>query len=254
VAEFTSDVPLYAAVFRLNSTGAFTALDATPASSDATTVTRTLAHAADGFNFKTTVLLANAGTGPAQYTLRFNDDQGNIPSTRFELEMGSLTGVIPPGGSVTIRTAGLGNQTVLGWAELTAPASVGGSVIYSQRIAALPSLQEGTATIVASGSTHFFLPFDNTSGAITAFALTNPGSSAASNIIVTFRYSDGTSEVLPYPQLDARNHQAFVLATPYPHTANRSGVAEFTSDTALSVVAFRLNSTGAFTSFGIVVP
>ena len=95
--------------------------------------TTPLAHAADGNAFKTTVLLTNTGTAPAPYTLRFNDDQGNIPSTRFELETGSLTGVIPAGGSATIRTAGLGPVTVNGWAELTAPASVGGSVIYSQK-------------------------------------------------------------------------------------------------------------------------
>ena len=145
-------------VFRANSTGAFTALDAVPASADATTVPRTLAHVADGLNFKTTVLLTNGGSAPASYTLRFNDDHGNIPATGFQLEAGSdqLTGVIPPGGSVTIRTTGLGSQTVGGWAELTAPASVGGSVIYSQKTA-LPSTQEGTATIVASGSQHFFL-------------------------------------------------------------------------------------------------
>ena len=39
-------------------------------------------------NFKTTVLLTNAGSAPAAYTLRFNDDQGNIPVTGFELEAG----------------------------------------------------------------------------------------------------------------------------------------------------------------------
>ena len=253
VAEFTSDAPLSVAVFRFNSTGAFTALDAIPASTTATTVTRTLTHAADGFSFKTTVLLTNAGAAPAPYTLRFNDDHGNVPSTRFELEAGSLTGTIPAGGSVTIRTAGLGNQTVNGWAELTAPASVGGSVIYSQKTA-LPSIQEGTATIVASGSSHFFMPFDNTAGAITGVAVTDPGANAA-NISVTIRYSEGgPNETVSYPQLASRNHQAFVLASQFPNTANRSGVAEFSSDAAVSVVEFRFNSTGAFTSFGIVAP
>ena len=252
VAEFTSDAPLSAAVFRFNSTGAFTALDAIPASTNTTVVTRTLAHAADGLNFKTTVLLTNAGSAPAAYTLRFNDDHGDIPATRFELEAGSLNGTIPAGGSVTIRTAGMGDQTVNGWAELTAPASVGGSVIYSQKTA-LPSTQEGTATIVASGSSHFFMPFDNTSGAIAGVALTNSGALAA-NISVVLRYSDGTSETLAYPQLASRNHQAFVLATQFPNTAGRSGVAEFTATSALSVVEFRFNSTGAFTSLGIVAP
>ena len=254
IAEFTSDMPLFIAVFRFNSTNAFTALDAIPSGGAATPVTRPLAHAADGNQFKTTVLLTNAGTAQAAYTLRFNDDNGNIPATRFELDQGSapLTGNIPAGGSVTIRTAGLGDAIVTGWAELTAPASVGGSVIYSQKIPSLTPIQEGTATIVAAGSNHFFLPFDNTSGAITGVAVTNPGASAASNIRVAFRYSDGTSEVIPYPQLAARTHQSFALATPFPHTAGKSGVAEVTSDTALSSVVFRFNSTNAFTSLEII--
>jgi hypothetical protein len=253
VAEFTSDVPLSVVVFRFNSTGAFTALDATPAGAGGLTVARALAHAADGNGFKTTVLLTNAGTAAAPYALRFNDDHGNVPAAGFDLEAGSLTGIIPAGGSVTIRTAGLGAAIVNGWAELTAPPSVGGSVIYSQKTA-LPSIQEGTSTIVASGSKHFFLPFDNTDGAITGVAVTDPGAVAASNVTVTFRYSDGFMEVVPYPQLASRNHQAFVLASQFPHSANRSGVAEFTSSTPLSAVVFRFNSTGAFTSFGVVAP
>ena len=253
VAEFTSNAALSVVAFRFNSTGAFTAFDATPAGGASTPITRPLAHAADGSGFKTTVLLTNAGTAAASYTLRFNDDQGNIPASRFELEAGSLTGSIPAGGSVTIRTAGLGTQVVGGWAELTAPASVGGSVIYSQKTG-LPSIQEGTATIVAAGSKHFYVPFDNTAGAITGVALTDPGATAANNITVTLRYSDGTSEVVFYPQLASRNHQAFAIASQFPHTANRSGVAEFSAETPLSVVAFRFNSTGAFTSFGIVAP
>jgi hypothetical protein len=249
VAEFTSDVPLSVAIFRLNSTGAFTALDALPASSDATTNTRTLAHAADGFHFKTAVLLTNAGTAAAPYTLRFNDEQGNIPSTRYELETGSdpLTGTIPAGGSFTIRTAGLGSQTVLGWAEVTAPASVGGSVIYSQQVPNLPSLQEGTATIVFSGSQHFFLPFDNTASGVTAVAFTNSSANPASNISITFRYSDGTTSVSSLDPLASRNHIAFLLSTP-----GKQGVAEVTSDIPLYTVVFRANSTGALTSLGVV--
>jgi hypothetical protein len=97
------------------------------------------------------------------------------------------------------------------------------------------------------------MPFDNTAGGITGVAVTNPGA-AAVNFGVSFRYSDGTTEVVQFPQLAARNHQAFVLASQFPGTANRSGVAEFTSTAPLSVVEFRFNSTGAFTSFGIVVP
>jgi len=249
VAEVTSDVALLTVVFRANSTGAFTALDGVAAGAGAANLTRTLAHAADGNAFKTTVLLTNTGSGSAAYTLRFNDDQGNIPATRFELEAGSapLTGTIPPGGSVTVRTAGLGTLTIGGWAELTAPASVGGSVIYSQQVPSLPSLQEGTATIIGSGSEHFYLPFDNTAGGATGVAITNPDATLTSNISITFRYSDGTSSVISLDPLPSRNHTAFALST-----AGKRGVAEVTSNVPLFTVVFRANSTGALTSLGVV--
>lgn len=250
VAEFSSNVPVSVVAFRFNSTGAFTAFDAVPANTLTAAITRTLAHAADGNSFKTQVLLTNSGTTPASYTLRFDDNQGNIPASGFQLELGSLAGTIPPGQSVTIRTAGLGTQTIGGWAELTAPTAIGGSVIYSQKTG-LPSIQEGTATIVAQGSSDFFVPFDNTSGAVTSMALTNAGGSTA-NVTVTMRYSDGTSETVSFPSLASRNHTAFVISSQFPNSANRAGVAEFVSSAPVSVVAFRFNSTGAFTAFGTV--
>ena len=253
VAEFVStsplfsNPPLYAVVFRFNPTGAFTALDVVQPSTSSASITRTLSHAGDGNGFKTTVLLTNTGTQSASYSLQFDDGQGNAPSPPIGLELGTLTGTIPGGGSATIRTAGTGS--FIGWAELTAPASVGGSVIYSQPF--LKTIQEGTATIVSAGTQHFFLPFDNTNGAVTAMALTNSGASTA-NLTVTVRYSDGTSETPSFPALASRNHQSFTIPDQFPNSANRTGVVEFVSSSPLYPVAFRFNPTGAFTAFGIV--
>ncbi len=100
---------------------------------------------------------------------------------------------------------------------------------------------------MASGSQHFFLPFDNTAGGATGVAITNPGDTPAGNISITFRYSDGTSEASTLPALPGRNHTAFALSTP-----GKLGVAEVTSDTLLFTVVFRANSTGALTSLGTV--
>jgi trimeric autotransporter adhesin len=164
------------------------------------------------------------------------------------LELGALTGTISAGGSVTIRTAGTGS--FIGWAELTAPPSVGGSVIYSQKTQ-LPTIQEGTATILSTGTQHFFLPFDNTNGAVTAMALTNSGASAA-NLTVTVRYSDGTVETPSFAPVASRSHQSFATPSQFPNSSNRTGVVEFVSSVPVYSVAFRFNPTGAFTAFGIV--
>ena len=208
------------------------------------------AHSADGNGFQTTFLLVNKATASASYTLRLDDSNGAIPASGYQLLSGSLTGTIAPGQSTTIETAGLGAQTQQGWAELTAPPSIGGSVIYSQKTS-LPTLQEGTANIASVNDTDFFVPFDNTSGAVTSMAITNPNATSAT-ISVTLRYSSGISESVTYPALPARAHQAFTIKSQFPNSTNQSGVAEFVSSVPVSVVAFRFNSTGAFTAFDAV--
>jgi len=247
VAEFVSSLPLSPVVFRFNATNAFTALEVVEPGAASPAVTRTLAHAADAGGFQTTLLLTNSGTEPASYLLRFDDEQGNAPSPPVSLESGSLTGTIAPGESTIIRTAG--TSAYLGWAELTAPPSVGGSVIYSQPHRT--TIQEGTVAIPAAGTQHFFVPFDNTNNAVTAMALTNSGSAAA-NITVTVRYSDGTVETPEFPALASRNHESFTIPSQFPNTANRSGVLELVSTVPLNAAAFRFNPTGAFTAFEIV--
>jgi hypothetical protein len=204
-----------------------------------------LAHAVDAPSFTTTIILTNAAASPALYTLQFYDESGNIPASPVALASGSLEGTIPAGGSATIRTAGTGSY--LGWAGLTATASVSGFAIYSQKNQ-LPSIQEGTATLAPGGSQHFFVPFDNTQGAVTSLALTNPGTVAA-NITLTLRFSDGTSVAQFFPALAGRSHQSIPIL---PNTSGRSGVAEFVSSSPLDAVAFRFNSTGAFTSLDVV--
>jgi hypothetical protein len=250
VAEFVSSSAIAAVVFSFNSTGAFTSIDPVLAGPAGGTTVRNLAHTADGNGFKTEVLLTNGGPSPAQYTLRLNDTLGNPITSGFQLEAGTLTGTITPGEAATIRTAGLGSETVGGWAQLTAPSSVGGSVIYSQKTT-LPSIQQGTSTITGTLSNDFFVPFDNSSGALTSMALTNPGGASAT-ITVVVRYSNGTQETLAFPTLAAGNHTAFIFTSQFPNSMGQMGVAEFQSTVPLSVVAFRFNSTGALTALNAV--
>jgi hypothetical protein len=215
-------------------------------------ITRALAHVADGNQFTTTVILTNPDTNnPAAYQLRLFDEGGNPQTQRFELASGALSGVIPAGGEVTIRTQGLGSQTVQGWADLTAPPQVGASIIYAQRNPNLPSLQEGTAVVSATGSGHFFLPFDNTGIAATAVALTN-SSTAAANVTFTFRYNGGGTDVVSLPSLAPRSHVAFALASRFFNSVGKTGVVEVSSTIGIFAVAFRFNSTGAFTAFNSV--
>ena len=100
---------------------------------------------------------------------------------------------------------------------------MGGSVIYSQKTALL-SLQEGTAKIGQSDGSDLLLPFDNTGGAVTSMAVTNPGNQTA-HITVNIRYTGGGSETIAYPAIAGRTHQAFPFTSAFPNSAAQSGVA-----------------------------
>ena len=250
VAEFNSTAPLIVVVFRFNSTGAFTALDAVPAGTNTSTITRTLAHAADGNNFETTVLLVNTDTNPASYTLRFDDELGNIPALGFQLQQGSLTGMIPPGQSVTIQTAGLGTQTQQGWAELTprigrwqrdlqpenrAAVDSGGDGDYhrDREPGLLCSLRQHQRRADVDGTDQ---PRD-----------VKLGSHQCHAEIYRRPSRDGYAGSSP-----GRNHEAFEFINTFPNSSGRAGVAEFVSNVPLSAVDFRFNSSGAFTALGIL--
>ena len=248
--EVTSTEPLGLVAFRFQGS-AFTLVDTiAPGGAGTQSVTSTIAHSADGNGFKSTLVLTNSGTAAAPYTLAFYGATGQTQTFGFDVA-NPLSGTVPAGSTVTIDTTGLGNITNLGWAQLTAPAAVGGVEIFRQTNPG-QSEQQATIPISQSNLTDFYLPFDN-AGNTTSIALANPDPSNTATIAVTFRFNDGTSSTGQFT-LPPRNYTANLLATLFPATAGKAGAAEFTSTIPISVVEVRFNPTQAFTSLRAVEP
>jgi len=255
--QVTSSAPIALVAFRFQG-AAFTLFDTlSPGATGTTQVTSTIAHVADGNNFRSTIVLTNTGTQTAPYSLTILNAQGQ-PQT-FGLDAtSSLTGTVAPGTTSTINTTGLGSTTNLGWAQLSAPLTISGIAVFRQTN---PRQNEQQATIPITPNIllHFFIPFDNATNT-TSIALANPSPNAAAAISVTFRYTDGTSNT-GQMTLGPQNYTAQQLAQLFSQTAGKAGVAEFTSINAstllsvpIAVVEVRFNPTQAFTSLRAVAP
>ena len=229
-------------------------------------VTKIMAQIADGGSmpggWKTTIILVNSDQiNPAGFQLLFHPTKNISPDAPFNVigpgQMGNrmYQGTIPKGGSVTLQTMGPGAPFWQGWAELTAPDSVGGTAIFTQ-IQNAGTDSEGAVLLKPAAGTSFFLPFDNNSstGAVTTMALVNTSSTQAANVTVKFHDQLGNIFGQSSVPLGVSGHDAFSLPDRFPILANTRGLAEFVSDgPALSGLGLRFNS-ASFTSFEILTP
>ena len=207
---------------------------------------KTITHIAEGAGWKTSIILVNASTEPARFTLRFWGDNANA----LTLSLGSdgrhssITGAIAPGGSRTIRTDGTASSLVIGWAELASTGMIGGTAIFAAKTPGQPD-SEAAVPIAAGGARRFVLPVDGSSGFATGVAFGNPA--VRTNVTVTFRTEAG----LPVPapasfSVPAHGHFSTVLPV------NLRGVAEINASTPISALGIRGHNQ-AFTSVRTLV-
>jgi len=90
------------------------------------------------------------------------------------------------------------------------------------------------------------MPFDNTSGLVTAMAVVNPNA-AAETISVNFRTSAGVTTG-SLGSVPAMGQLAFVLPSQFTDLSDEAGLAEFYSTGTFSIIALRANPSGGFTS------
>jgi hypothetical protein len=232
-------------------------------------VTKVMSQIADGGpavgGWRTTIILVNTDlSNSANFQLLFHPSKDISPDTPFNVigpgQMGNRVylGSIPAGGSVTLNTRGTGAPLWQGWAELTAPDSVGGTAIFAQALNAA-SDAEGAVLLKPVAGTTFLLPFENnsTTGLLTTIALVNPSATSEANITVTLRGESGNLLGQSPISLGRSGHEAFDLLSHFPGAslANQRGVAEFTSDVPITGLGLRFNQKQhTFTSFEIATP
>jgi hypothetical protein len=202
----------------------------------------TITHIADGGGWKTTMQLVNTGAGTARFTLRFFPGRNSPPGAPLRIEGRTLSNdltlpeiSIQPGGSIVLDTLGAdAGQPWQGWGQITVNAGqIGGVAVFRQSAPGFP-YQEGSVPIVAGGTSRFLLPFDNLAGFASTMAIVNATPSAADTVSVLLRFETGQAIPVPPGQatsvtLDARGHDAFILASRFARAGNVRGVAEFLS-------------------------
>jgi hypothetical protein len=239
VAEFTSTVNIVGLGIRGHGR-AFTSLETlsrVPAGN------KVISHLAEGAGWRTSIVLVNADTSSARFTLQFFADD----SSSLTLSLGpdgrhsELSGTIPAGGSRTIRTDGTSPNLVNGWAQLVTNSAIGGTAIFAAQVPGQP-VSEAAVPIIPGGARHFAMPFDGSPGFGTGLAFGNSSIEKA-NVTVLFRSESGsllgaaTNYVVP-----AKGHFSVVLPV------STRGSAEITSsNTAIGALGIRSHN-GAFTS------
>jgi hypothetical protein len=220
-----------------------------------------LSHVADSEGWQTTIVLVNQDTQPAPFTLRFygsqttNRSAGSSLSLNFEGIAGRtaiINGTIPVGGSRTIQTAGNDSALNMGWVELVTDRAISGLSVFRS----INDSQEAAVGLTKSFA-RFQLPFDNTNGRITSFALVNSNPTQAASVAVVLRDESGNLLGSGSVALSVRGHLATEVVSQWPFTAGMRGVVEFSTSAAdITGLGLRFDQIiagrpRAFTSFPI---
>lgn len=203
---------------------------------------------ADGSGWQTTFLLVNADRDAAPFKLRFFapdgtplplpvDGAGTLPE---------LSGTVPANGLQVVTTSGAGDKLLQGWAEITSTRFIGGTVIFRQRTPAGDS--EAALSLLPPPAGPLSMPFDNSEGFSTAFALVNGGANDTSAQL-TLRDENGNLMFQDALSLAAGARQAFSLPDQYPQTIRQRGVLSISASTpGIAAFGLRFNPRASFTS------
>ena len=97
--------------------------------------------------------------------------------------------------------------------------------------------------------TPVYMPFDNTLGAVTTLAITNPSSSDNTDLQLRFWDSSGQIITTRSITLSAGTTTSFSIPDQFPELAERSGQLRIQgSSGSLCTLALRFNSAGAFST------
>jgi len=219
---------------------------------------RIVSHLANGQGWKTTILLVNADTHTASFTLSFWADNGSplvLPLGQDGIAA-SVSGAIAPGQLRVIESSGKGDTIVEGWAELMTSDAIGGIGIFTASPTNQPP-SEAAAPLNSVGGTQLFIPFDDTLGALafsTGIALANPNQQAA---LVSVAFTNQSGQNIPTKTsqitVPANGHYASVLSSDFPEVIGKRGTIQFNSNVDIYGLGIRYNGK-AFTSIGAIIP
>lgn len=220
-----------------------------------------MAQLAVGGSWKTTIVLENSSSAPAQVHLDFFDNDGNalplplsfpqLPSSN-PVVASTLDRTLGAGAALTIVSSGSESlPTQVGWTQLISDSGVSGFAIFGARSG--NGDQEAVVPLETRNSASYILWFDNTGAMVVGVALANISKQSVS-VEVTIRDESGLVIGTGTIPLSAQGHDSFELPSRLAQTAQRRGTVEFHTATSgqISVLGLRFNSL-AFTTIPVMV-
>jgi hypothetical protein len=186
----------------------------------------------------------------AAFTLRFYKPNGT-PWTVTIPGLGTNSQwniVLPPEASAVYKPDWPGQTIETGWAVIDQPvdAQIAGHIIFSDLTEGRPPFE---SVVPLSSDSEFYLsmPFDNTANNVSCIAIANP---VSSQVLYSLEFSNNDDELIAIytaGSLSGRNQTSFCLPSEFPETAGERGLIRITgSNSFLSVLGFRFNTSGAF--------
>ena len=210
---------------------------------------------AGGGGWESTITLINVFESDIGYRLSFYAASGQPAVVSYRTADGRVTaantiqGDLPDDSSAVFVLVDTGSLQT-GWARLDydGESRIGGVLTFRQRVAGRPDF-ESSVTLTREDETPVYLPFDNTLGAVTSLAITNPSSSDNTDLQLRFWDSSGREITTRNITLSAGTTTAFSIPDQFPELVGRSGQLRIQgSSGSLSTLALRFNSSGSFST------
>jgi hypothetical protein len=210
------------------------------------------AHIAVANHWKTTIVLVNTGGSSAQAHVRFYNDNGNpltlpltFPQGGSPTSASAVDRTLTANATLVMESTGPDTNPVqVGSMQLTTDGKVSGFVIFRHS-----NGQEAVVLLENRAANAYLLAFDNTAGVVTGVAVNNASAQAAT-VPVIIRNESGAQIDSGSIGLAANGHNAFVMSTQFPVTANIRGTLEFDTPAGgqIGVVGIRTTPKPAFTT------
>ncbi len=226
----------------------FTSLPVVPTSLTKTSFN--LAQVADGGGYKTSLLIFNISSSPANVSVELTKTGGgplsvNIPG-RGNGSNFTITN-LAPGGSVFLQTDGAPSSTATGAAKITSNVPVGASGVFTVLSGGV--FQTETGVTDSALMTSFTLPVDITGNFDTGVAFFCPTGTAN----LTFRRFDITGTQVGTDQTKTITSQLAIFVSEIFNVRGVRGSVAVTSDTPVAAMTLRMNNPPlSFTTLPVV--
>ena len=210
---------------------------------------------AGGGGWESTITLVNVFESSIGYRLSFYAANGQPALVSYRTADGRVTAANTIQGDLGDDSSAVfvlidAGSLQTGWARLDydGESRIGGVVSFRQRVAGRPDF-ESSVTLTREDEAPAYLPFDNTLGAVTTLAITNPSSSDNTDLQLRFWDSSGREITTRNITLSAGTTTAFSIPDQFPELVGRSGQLRIQgSSGSLSTLALRFNSSGSFST------